>query len=73
MFMFDDQQLPDLKSNFLMVKNLNHPNLIKYEALYIDLKKHASWLVMEYFQAKPLSFTTITSEIQFREIAQQIF
>jgi serine/threonine protein kinase len=61
MFMFDDEQLPDLKSNFLLIKNLHHRNLIKYEALYIDLKKHACWLVMEYFEAKPLSFNSINN------------
>lgn len=72
-FMFDDEQLPDLKSNFLLIKNLRHRNLIQYEALYIDLKKHACWLVMEYFEAKPLSFSGIESEVQMREVALQIF
>jgi hypothetical protein len=28
--MFDDEQLPDLKANFLLVKGLRHRNLIKY-------------------------------------------
>jgi len=47
-FRFEDEHLPGLKSNFLIMKRLNHPNILKYEALYIDIKKHQGWLVMEF-------------------------
>lgn len=46
-FMFEDEHLLQLRYNFLLVKNLNHRNVIQYEALYLDLKKHLCWLVME--------------------------
>ncbi len=45
-FMFDDEHIPQIRSNFVLVKGLNHRNLVKYEALYLDVKKHACWLVM---------------------------
>jgi hypothetical protein len=44
--MFDDEHIPQIRSNFVLVKGLNHRNLVKYEALYLDVKKHACWLVM---------------------------
>jgi len=42
-----------------MVKNVSHPNIVKYEALYVDLKKHACWLVMELLSAPSLARTTL--------------
>ncbi len=29
-FMYDDEQLPELKANFLIMKSLSHPCIIKY-------------------------------------------
>lgn len=55
-----------------MVKGLRHKSLIKYEALYIDMKKHACWLVMEYFAARPLSAGGVTGEAQLRAVFQQL-
>jgi serine/threonine protein kinase len=53
--MYDDEQLPELKANFLIMKSLSHPYIIKYEALYIDVQKHAGWLVMEFIDSPSLS------------------
>lgn len=46
-FKIEEEDLPALKSNFLVMKRLKHPNIIKYEALYIDMRKRVGWLVME--------------------------
>jgi serine/threonine protein kinase len=46
--MFDDEHVPSLRKNFLEVQQLNHPNIVKYKALYLDLEKHLALLVMEY-------------------------
>ena len=35
--MFDDEHVPLLKRNFTSVRELNHPNIVKYKALYLDL------------------------------------
>jgi hypothetical protein len=64
--MFDDEHIPQLRSNFMLVKNLNHRNVIKYEALYLDLKKHACWLVMELFQAPSIARTVLTNEQEIK-------
>ena len=37
------------------MKGLNHPNIIKYEALYIDTKIRKGWLVMELAKMPSLS------------------
>jgi hypothetical protein len=37
------------------MRSLAHPNIIRYEALYIDTVKHAGWLVMELVVAPSLS------------------
>lgn len=36
-FMFDDEHIPQIRGNFVLVKDLNHQNLVKYEALYLDV------------------------------------
>ena len=46
--MMDDEQIYFLKKNFMAIKGLNHPGVIKYKALYLDLCKHICYLVMEY-------------------------
>lgn len=44
--MFEDEHVPQLRYNYMLMKGLAHRNIVKYEALYLDLKKHLCWLVM---------------------------
>lgn len=46
--MFDDEHVPLLKKNFMDMRQLNHPNIVKYKALYIDLERHLAHLIMEF-------------------------
>lgn len=46
--MFDDEHVPLLKKNFRDMQHLDHPCIVKYKALYLDLEKHLAYLVMEY-------------------------
>lgn len=46
--MFDDEHVPVLKKNFMDMRQLDHPNIIKYKALYLDLEKHLAHLIMEF-------------------------
>lgn len=45
----DEEHILELKRNFLSICQLKHPSIIKYHALYFDLKKHVAYLVMEHF------------------------
>ena len=45
----DEEHILELKKNFLSIKQLRHSNIIKYHALYFDLKKSIAYLVMEHF------------------------
>jgi serine/threonine protein kinase len=47
-FKFEDEHVPNLKANFILQKSLNHPSIIRYEAIYLNMKKYLGWLVMEY-------------------------
>ena len=71
-FTFDDEHLPGLKANFLVMRRLKHPNTIKYEALYIDPKKHQGWLVMEYVSLPSLSKANVKSEEEIKNINEKI-
>ena len=71
-FMFDDEHIHQLKKNFFMLKKLNHKNIIKYEALFLDIKKHAGWLIMQLISAPSLSKITFTGENEYRYVFQQL-
>lgn len=49
MISMDEEHILELKKNFLSIKHLRHPNIIRYHALYFDLKKSVAYLVMEHF------------------------
>jgi len=68
----EDEHLLQIKSTFLAMKKLKHPNIIRYEALYVDMKKHAGWLVMELVEKPTLDKVQIKSEEEIRRIMQQI-
>lgn len=52
--MFDDEHIPLLEKNFIDIRKLDHPNIVKYKALYLDLEKHLAYLVMEYIKLPSL-------------------
>ena len=56
-----------LKKNFIEIKALDHPNIVKYQKMFLDLRKHTCYLVMD-FQTMPnlLGFRDLTEdEIKF--------
>jgi serine/threonine protein kinase len=57
----DDEHIFELKKNFLNIKQLRHSSIIKYHALYFDLKKSISYLVMEYFPFPNLTQLTFAN------------
>lgn len=46
--MIDEEQRSSLKENFNAMKLLDHPNIVGFRAIYLDYKKHAAYLVMDY-------------------------
>jgi calcium-dependent protein kinase len=54
------------------MKRLKHHNIIKYEALYIDIKRRLGWLVMELVQAPSLKHVALKNEEDLRWIMFQL-
>jgi serine/threonine protein kinase len=71
-FAVEDEQIPGLKSNFLNMKRLRHPNIIKYQALYIDAKKRMGWLVMELVNSPSLEGFKPSTEEELKSIMFQV-
>lgn len=44
------------------MKNLDHPNIIKYKSLYISLKQKTGFLVMELFDSTDLESYQVIEE-----------
>ena len=61
--MMDEEHILFLKNNFLIVRGLKHPSIIQFKALYLDMKKHLSYLVMEYVAFPSLKDHLIKGEI----------
>lgn len=71
-FRFEDEHLPSLKSNFLVMSNMSHPNIVNYESLYIDSKKHLGYLIMELLPFPSLNTVKLTSEEEIKNIMSQL-
>lgn len=69
---FEDEHLPHLKSNFLLVSRLRHPHIVHYESLYIDMQKRTAWLVMEYLNFSSLDKAVINSEEDMKRVMFQV-
>lgn len=60
----DEEHILELKRNFLSIKQLRNQSIIKYHALYFDLRKGLAYLVMEYFPYPNLSeLKTLEEEV----------
>ena len=46
----DEEHILFLKKNFKQIRGLDHPNIIQYKAMYLDLRKHTCYLVMDYLK-----------------------
>ncbi len=64
--------MASIRANFVNMKRLDFPHLVRYEALYIDLRKHMAWLVMEYVGASSLGRALGMSEDEMRGVVQQL-
>lgn len=60
--MMDEEHIMELKQNFLAIRGLDHPNIVKYKAFYIDMRKKLCSIVMEYVDLPSLDKIKIYSE-----------
>lgn len=68
----DEEHYLELKKNFLNIKILRHPSIIRYHALYFDLQKHLAYLIMEHFPFQNLLELTIKDENELRIIFSEV-
>jgi calcium-dependent protein kinase len=55
-----------------MMKRLRHPCIVRYESLFIDMKKRLAWLVMEHMNYPSLEKASIRSEDDMKKIMFQL-
>lgn len=60
------------RKNFLTMKCLNHENILKYRALYLDKAKRTSYLVMEYLPYPTLKGLKLRDEDELKHIVTEI-
>ena len=51
-----------LKQNFIDIKNLKHPNIIRYKAIFFEMKHERCHLVMDYLPFPDLLSIAIKTE-----------
>jgi hypothetical protein len=61
-FVVEEEHIKHLIENFKGLSSLVHPNIISCKALYIDMKKHEGWLVMEFIEGVPLHKVELKDE-----------
>lgn len=71
-FKVEDDHLTQLKENFRILKMLKRPNILRHEALYIDMKRHQGWLVMELISHPTLDEVKLTKEEDLRFVMLQL-
>ena len=68
----DEEHILFLKKNFKTIRALDHPNIIKYRAMYLDLRKHTCYLVMDYLKMPNLLETKFIPEDDLKIIMFQL-
>lgn len=68
----DEEHIIFLKSNFKLIHRLDHPNIIKYRNMYLDMKNFTCYLVMDYEDYPSLNEYKQMDEDEIKLIAQQL-
>lgn len=55
-----------LKKSFLVLKQLQHPSIIKYRALHIESSQNCAYVVMDYFPFPSISECKIKDEAELK-------
>ena len=51
-----------MKKDFIILKELDHPNICSYKALYIEQEQRTAYLVMQYLPFPSLDKIDIENE-----------
>lgn len=68
----EEEQIMFLKNNFKYIKSLSHPNIIRYQVMYLDNRKKTCYLIMDYDNNASLKKRLDLSSEQIRSIARQL-
>lgn len=68
----DEEHIVFLKKNFKQIRSLDHPNVIKYKAMYLDYKNKICYLIMDYETSPSLKHYKDLSEDSIKCITQQL-
>ena len=68
----DQEHILTMKRDFITLKEMNHPNICRYKALYIQLQQRTAYLVMEYLNMPSLDQLNIDDEEEIRLIVKQL-
>ena len=66
----EEEQILNIKKDFITLKELNHPSICHYKALYIKRDIRVAYLVMEYLPFPTLEDFSIESEEELRTIVR---
>lgn len=69
----EEEHLKYLMNNFKELSSFDHPNIISYKALYVDMNKHEGWLVMDLIEGVSLDKLPFTEEEELKKIMSQVF
>ena len=57
----EHENIVTIKRDYITLKELDHPSICKYKALYIEKSSRVAYLVMEYVPYPPLDRKSIES------------
>lgn len=61
-FGIKEENLMELKRSFIIMKELSHPSICNFKALYLGNQQKVAYLVMEYLPYPSLAETKLTGE-----------
>ena len=66
----EQEHILEIKRSFLIMRELKHPSICHYKALYLDNAKRVAYLVMEHFPFPSLADTAIGNEKELTTIVR---
>jgi serine/threonine protein kinase len=68
----DQEHVLAMKRDFITLRELHHPSICRYKALYFENDQRTAYLVMEYIQLPSLDKVRIQNEDELRTIVREV-